>query len=1072
MIKKLSVFLAMLLVAAGISQAQQTQESKAEKIRRIRQNNILTKPLSFKDRKIGVMDNGQMAVNYDNNGFIGDRNYTRSIEWPVGSLNYLTWQVGIVFGAVTANGDTICSESYNDISDNQFNPEPGYDNPNFSWDILQTPIVARSDLVDSYAPQWNGLWPSLDGTFIDPEELKAIGRQESYWVMRDNNDPEVSPSTPLNLEVVGRFLEINSSLTKDFVFAFYTVKNIGNQTLSQCRFGVLVDPDMPALVGAEFEDDDDGFIRDLNLAYARDSDNFYASKPGLNIGHFGTKFLRSPKVNNEELGLTGWTTFEYGDMPAEGEFYLDEEGPIAGGPQFKSRDHAQYAYMQPGLFMKPRLNTDVGFLMSSGEFDLAPNQTVEMIVAFIAAPDFDALLSNANAAQRVFDNNFIGPTAPRPPEVTAVSGNKSATLYWDAEPTESSQDALTGRADFEGYRIYRSEKQGRNNDDGTLSWGKATDSPAYPNGVLPLAEYDVINTPGQLAAIVVQHSNQISQATITSEGLADGSQPGDAEGIDNSTYFSNDNFQIIFDTDTTFTVLNSSRGTLLNYLADLSAAVGFAVLDTTWTLLADNPDATHGVYHSGYHLYVTGMFVRIEEGRIEQDGQIIISPPATGDVFTIDQRQNATGKNSGLSHSWKDPSTLINGYEYWYTVTAYDRADLELGVPVNENGFVTQADALADDQTVSVVPQAPHAGFVDAAIDSGANKQIFSHVAGQADISSFGLQIIDPRKLKSTTYEISFNTAASDKTFSITDIGAANKPQILKDQPFYDAQLDNAALFDGMRLQVADVEFNINLDKSTQTVYAGPDTLTLNADSIEPRAGANDHDFLFKFVQGPNDSANFRYTYADWDTGVPVKAPFFVIDLATGDTMTVEILDTREGEGDADGTYDVAERIAIGDTKYTGSGGWEASTYSYRFGFAGGYAAGAEFKLVTNKPLTAADRYQFGTTAADIDPEQAKNDLDQIRVVPNPFVVTSGFDTVQDRHEIHFTRLPLTCTIKIFTLTGELVRTLQHSSDVNGSSIEKWDLKTEFGSEVAYGVYLYHINSDVGKKMGKIAIMR
>lgn len=1054
--KKFGAVFAILLMlpSANTIFAQQQREGKAEKIRRILQNNVLTKTSSFKDRKTGVMDNGQMAVYYDNNGFIGDRNYTRSLEWPAGSLNYLVWQVGILFGAVTADGDTICSESYNDISDNQFNPEPGFDNPNFVWDILETPIVARSDLLQSYAPQWQGLWPGLDGRALDPEELLRFGRQETYWVMRDNNDSEVSPTTPLNLEVVGRLIEINSSLTKDFVFAFYTVKNIGTQTLNNCRFGVLVDNDMPALVGAEFEDDDDGFIRDLNLAYARDSDNFYASRPGLNIGQAATKFLRSPKVNGKELGLTGWSTFEYGDMPAEGEFYLDENGPIAGGPQFKSRDHAQYAYMQPGLYMKPRLNTDVGYIMSSGDFTLMPGETVELGVAFIAAPNFEALLRNASAAQRVFDNNFIGPTAPRAPAVTAVPSNKSVTLYWPADPTETSTDALTGRADFEGYRIYRSEDKGQ-------TWGEATDNVVvYPNGVLPVAEYDVINSPGQLAAIVVAHSNQVSQASITSEGLADGSQSGDAEGVDNSTFFSNDNFQIIFDSDSSFQVLNSSQGTLLNYLGDLSTAVGFTVLDEQWTRLDNNIDDTHGVFRAGSHIYVTGMYATIE------------GAPQKGDVFTIDQRKNDSGKNAGLAHAWKDPNTLINGYEYWYTVTAYDREDLALGVPVNENRPATVADAFTDDQTVSVVPQAPPAGFVAAAIDSGATKNIFTHSAGNADLSSFGLQIVDPRKLKSTKYEISFTVTDSDKTFTVTDIGASNKPELLKNQPFYDAPLDNAALFDGLRLQVTDVEFNINADKSTQTVHAGDETLELNTDSIEPRADANDHDFLFKFVQGPEDSANFRYLYTDWDTGVPVKAPFFVLDLATGDTLTVEIHDTRDGEGDADGAYDVSERIAIGDTKYLGSGEWEASAYSYRFGFAGSYAAGTEFKLVTNKPLTATDRYQFSTTAANIDAAQAKSDLDKIRVVPNPFVVASGFDTVRDRHEIHFTRLPLQCTIKIFTLTGELVRTLQHQSEVSSSSDERWDLKTEFGSEVAYGVYLYHIDSAAGKKMGKLAIMR
>lgn len=1054
--RKIYVFLAVLLFiaavflsAAGSGQAGDKRESKAEKIRRLRQNNVLTKPSAFQDRKIGVMDNGRMAVYYDNNGFIGDRNYTRSIEWPAGSINYLVWQVGIIFGGVTADGDTICSESYNDISDNQFNPEPGFDNPAFVWDILESPIVARSDLIDSYAPQWNGLWPSLDGTFIDPNELRLFGRQETYWVMRDNNDPDVSPQKPLNVEVVGRLMEINSSLTKDFVFAFYTVKNIGNQDLRRCRFGVLVDPDMPALVGAEYEDDDDGFIRELNLAYARDSDNFYASRPGLNIGHFGTKFLRSPEVNGQELGLTAWTTFEYGDMPAQGEFELTEDGPDENGIQFDSRDHAQYAYMQPGLYMKPRLNTDVGYLMSAGDFDLPAGQSVEMGVAFIAAPDFEALIRNANAAQQVFDNNFIGPTAPLPPAVTAVPGNKSVTLYWDSDPSESSRDALTQRADFEGYRIYRSEAKGREG-----SWGTPTDNLVhYPNGYLPMAEYDVVNTPGQLAAIVVTHSNQVSSASVVSEGLADGSQTGDAEGIDNSTFFSNDNFQIIFDSDSTFQVLNSTQGILLNYLDDLSVAVGFAVLDADWALTVDNPDATHGVYHAGSHIYVTGMFARLE------------GPTQAGDVFTIDQRRDEPGTNAGLVHWWKDPSKLVNGYEYWYTVTAYDREDLALGVPVNENRPATVADAFANDQTVAVVPQAPSAGFQEATTDT-----TFEHVAGSSDVTGFVLQAIDPRLINGHRYEISFEITDADKTYSVTDLNTSTN--VLANEPFYDAALDNARLFDGIRLQIVDVEPGINEESSFHVTVVGGD-ITLEDWFLQDPGNNLLRDYEFRFT-------NEAYTYTDYYEGTPVTAEFAIFDVTDGGETPITVEFHDSDEGNADGHWDVDEAIVIVNAPYTGSGGWEGEypdDYAWRVQFGttdadGVIDPGNVFRLITNKSLTSADRYRFSTAAQRFDPELAKKDMDLIRVVPNPFVVTSGFDTVRDRHEIHFTRLPAECTIKIFTLAGELVKTLAHKSAVNGVSFERWDLKTEFGSEVAYGVYLYHVESPAGKKMGKLAIMR
>lgn len=1027
--------------------------SKAEKIIKMRERNKdLFRTNAFRDRKIGRMDNGQMVMYYDNNGFIGDRDFTRSIEWPAGTLNYLVWQTGIVFGAVTANGDTISSESYNDISDNQFNPEPGFDNPDYTWPVLETAIVARSDIRESFAPSWNGLWPGIEGRFIDPNELKNLARQESYWVMRDDNDPEVSAEPPLHIEAECRLIQINSSLTKDFIFAIYKVKNVSGARLSNCRFGVLVDPDMPALVGAEFEDDDDGFIKDLNLAFARDTDNFYASKPGLNIGHFGVKFLKSPVVNGEELGLTSWTTFEYGDMPAPGEFIITEDGPDENLGTFRSRDHAQYQYMQPGIFMQPQFNTDVAFMMASGDFDLEDGESVDIAVAFIAAPDFEGLIKNAIAAQEVFDNNFIGPTAPIPPAVKAVPGNKTVTLYWDAEPSESSVDALTGIADFEGYRIYRSDDRGQ-------TWGKATDNlELYPNGFIPVAEYDVINSPEQLGAIVVAHTSQISTSPIHSLGLADGSQPGDAEGINNSAFISNDDYHIIFETDSTFRVLNASQGLFLKYLDDLSAAVGFAVLDPEYTVLTDNPAEDQGLYRSGYPIYITGVFVEIRDAPGD--------PPRAGDLFLVDQRKTDPGKNIGLTHKWTDPTTLINGYEYWYTVAAYDRPDLTLGVPINENRPASVADAFDNDQTVAVIPQAPYAGFQEAQIDS-----TMRHTAGNSDVDGFAVELIDPRLVTGHTYEISFEVADGDKTYTVTNMNTGQI--VLSRQPFYNTALDNARMFDGIRVIVVDVEPGINEDASGQIGTSVGGTITLDQwDLVEPGGLMLLQDYEFRFTSE-------TWTYTDWDNGTPVTANFAIFDVTGGQErqITVEIFDDR---GDADGEWDVNERIAIVNTDYTGSGEFEGDypdDYGWRVRLAtddpdGVIDPGNVFRLITNKSITAEDRYQFNTLARQTDPNQAAQELAKIRVVPNPFIVTSGFDTVRDRHEVHFTRLPETCTIKIFTLTGELVRVIEHNRAQSGLNFARWDLKTEFGSEVAYGVYLYHITSPVGEHSGKLAIMR
>lgn len=1065
-VKKVVIFSLIVLAPFAFSDDKK-KSSKAEKIRRL-QEQKLSKPAAFNDRKAGVMDNGRMTMYFTNSGGIGDYAFQRTIQWPAGlrPAKNLIWEAGIMFGAVTAAGDTITDEGYFDRdipTEDIFNPEPGYDNPDYVFPPLNNTTIARSDVLESYPARFGGQWPSVNKIF-DPTELRNLARQEAFYLMRDNNEPanEQQGIKPIGVEIKCWKIEINSSLTRDFVYAYYRLKNISGQNLRSCRFGIMVDPDMPALVGAEFEDDDDGFIRDLNLAFARDSDNFYASAPGINIGLFGVKFLRSPEVAGRELGLTSWTTFEYADMPGQDEGYLTVDGPDDNLGQYRSLDEAQYDYMRPGLYMTPRLNTDVVFIMGTGDFNLAQGDSVDMALAFIAADDFRSLVNKAIAAQQVFDNDFLGPTPPIAPAVTAVPGNESVTLYWDAEPTESSLDALTGRADFEGYRIYRSDDRGG-------SWGNPTENAAqYPNGVLPIAEYDVVNTAGQLAAAVVSHSNQASLAVINSLGLADGSHAGDAEGVDNSTFFSNDDFQIIFDSDTTFQVLNSAQGVLLKYLDDLSGAVGFAVLDTGFAVQTDNPDETHGLYRSGYPIYVTGQFVRITDG-VDANGDA--SPAAAGDVFTVDQRRNEPGRNAGLLHSFVDqnipgqPKQILNGYRYWYTVAAYDREDLVIGVTVNENPPLSNP-SFAGDQTVEVIPQAPVAGLVEATADTS-----FAHVTGSSDVEGFGLEIIDVTKVTGHRYEISFNVAGADKTYSVRDLTASGQPMKLIDQPFYDPASDNAKMFDGIRLLIVDVEPGINDDASGQTAFAGSDTLTLEEWDLPDVGNTLLQDYEIRF------DGNV-YTYTDYNEGTPVTAPFAVFDVTAQPEkqITVEFFDS---DGDADGEWDIDEQFSIVNANYTGSGGFEGNypdDYAWRILLSvndpsGLVDAGNVFKVVTNKSLTSADRYQFNTTARSLAP--TARDLDNIRVVPNPFVVTSVFDTDRDRHEVHFTRVPANCTIKIFTLAGDLVRTIKYDrGGSDGLDFAKWDLKNEFGSEVSYGVYLYHLESTLGSKIGKIAIVR
>jgi len=84
---------------------------------------------------------------------------------------------------------------------------------------------------------------------------------------------------------------------------------------------------------------------------------------------------------------------------------------------------------------------------------------------------------------------------------------------------------------------------------------------------------------------------------------------------------------------------------------------------------------------------------------------------------------------------------------------------------------------------------------------------------------------------------------------------------------------------------------------------------------------------------------------------------------------------------------------------------------------------------------------------------------------------------------LKFINLPADCVIRIFNLNGELVRTIQHTStlepgigeqEIFGSAggDEWWDLLSANNQLVASGVYIFHIDSDVGEQIGKFVVIR
>ena len=86
------------------------------------------------------------------------------------------------------------------------------------------------------------------------------------------------------------------------------------------------------------------------------------------------------------------------------------------------------------------------------------------------------------------------------------------------------------------------------------------------------------------------------------------------------------------------------------------------------------------------------------------------------------------------------------------------------------------------------------------------------------------------------------------------------------------------------------------------------------------------------------------------------------------------------------------------------------------------------------KPFLSNDVLRFVSKSAYIDKAQAQIELDNIKVVPNPYLANAlwepknPYSSGRGPRSIHFTHLPNQCTIRIFTVSGELVKEIEHES--------------------------------------------
>lgn len=105
--------------------------------------------------------------------------------------------------------------------------------------------------------------------------------------------------------------------------------------------------------------------------------------------------------------------------------------------------------------------------------------------------------------------------------------------------------------------------------------------------------------------------------------------------------------------------------------------------------------------------------------------------------------------------------------------------------------------------------------------------------------------------------------------------------------------------------------------------------------------------------------------------------------------------------------------------------------------------------------------------------------LDRVLVVPNPYRGTAEWEQ-QYEDRIKFTNLPPVAKISIFSLSGDLIKEIEHT---NGYADEYWDLISRNNQSVVSGIYVYVVeapdvsivgssSANLEKYIGKFAIFR
>jgi hypothetical protein len=1015
--------------------------------------------------RYGITNTGQQGLwikptdwtGYDGTFPTGTFDDGDNAEWPAGTNQTYCYTASLWIGGevpIVANGDTLFWEKRVDTG--SYLCEWGTVSPLYTSNQVfpsSYPEAGSPIFKQKYREKesYQELWPYLDvsvnrrrpaevqldsanGDFVSDEDSYCeygsfMSKDDAVWIDPSTTDYDTKP---LGVHVYQRTYSWTSPIAEDAIVLDFIIENGNDFPIRNLYAGYFMDNDIGfADIDEPQGSNDDliGFDPALSLGYTYDYDGYEKDWKTV-AGYIGAVWLkgvaRSPINDSYLTGFQTWTR--------EG----DESNTDARGfdiLRYKQLDNEQttdpnFPYE---VFETPQ---DVRMLLCTGpNIRLNPGQTDTVTVAIVMGESLADLQQNTRNIQKMYDEGFIIPEAPPSPNLTAYPADQKVYLSWDDFP-ESIADPFTGEVDFEGYRVYKNET------------GLATDWNL-------LAEYDIYGTRTANSVIT-----KITRGNTTARFYF---KQFDTDTLRLRQFKGDQIYTINFTSENNFVVYNQSSGVLYSYDKKALSSTGLpntfcvaAQVGNKWTPMPfsgtitttdpnynqpnltfpPNPDPDSTI------VYFDGMFFVIGTGPEDPAG-LASRDPQVGHVLEISTiKGDVLGNETGLKYNFID-SDVRNGISYYYAVTSFDRGAASIGLSPLESS--------KKQNQIKVTPVTPpitgnDPGIVDMTYQGPVSGEVLLDVAQPAEITGHVYQVsffdsLQPPYGNAKYWKIRDTNTGETLLDSMTNVfGTSADPNGV------------TPLVDGIY-----IDFEVPLTPIYDAVLSGWSTTNNDVFGIHTTEDMEPYDFEIQFPQFPDNV----------DTDINgLDIPYKVYNKELNEYHQTQYYDVNN-----DGVFNQGDSVGV-IGMYTTSG-----IFSFVYLVKdpqNSLKAGDIYVLTTDKPFQVSNVVTFKTTGPSV--RRTDVDMNQIKVVPNPYYIRAEWDLNKYSNHIMFTNLPDKCTINIFTLSGILIKQIEHDAysgdpDAQGGS-HNWNLQNKEQLKIASGLYIYQVKSDAGEIVGKFVVVR